>query len=376
MPSARSTEPVHGNGLDGNGAAPAATAPAASPGLARAALLAQPDELLARLVAIVAARTGYPADMLDPDLDVEADLSIDSIKRMEILAELADEIGLSDDGNLDQLEDLVEDLAKNKTLRSIVGFLVGHADRLTGGATPAPAGGGGGTPAAPVAGAAGAGSPGLAAAAAMLADPDRLLARLVEIVAARTGYPTDMLDPDLDVEADLSIDSIKRMEILAELADEIGLSDDGNLDQLEDLVEDLAKNKTLRSIVGFLVGHADRLTGGAAGPVAAPRPPRCPRLRRPPGRGAGGQLGERQRPGGPTDARGRRQRPGLDRLGDGGRRPAGQQGRRAQPISAGNIGTISGTAPIPPHCYRYTIGVKALPALDPGPARRPGHGDR
>ena len=131
-----------------------------------------------------------------------------------------------------------------------------------------------GHPAALVAGAAGAGSPGLAAAAAMLADPDRLLARLVEIVAARTGYPTDMLDPDLDVEADLSIDSIKRMEILAELADEIGLSDDGNLDQLEDLVEDLAKNKTLRSIVGFLVGHADRLTGGAAagGLPAAPVP--------------------------------------------------------------------------------------------------------
>ena len=306
-------------------AAAAAPAPDVSPGLARAAaLLAQPDELLARLVAIVAARTGYPADMLDPDLDVEADLSIDSIKRMEILAELADEIGLSDDGNLDQLEDLVEDLAKNKTLRSIVGFLVSHADRLTGGATPAPAGGAA-TPAAPAPGAAGGDSPGLAAAAAMLADPDRLLGRLVEIVAARTGYPADMLDPDLDVEADLSIDSIKRMEILAELADEIGLSDDGNLDQLEDLVEDLAKNKTLRSIVGFLVSHADRLTGGAAAPAPAPAVATAVRS----GAGAGERVGERQRRR-QRERLGPRQRPGVDRVGHRGGRAAGEQGRRAQ----------------------------------------------
>ena len=97
---------------------------------------------MARLTAIVSARTGYPEDMLGPDLDVEADLSIDSIKRLEILGELADAIGLSDDGSLDQLEDLVEELAARKTLRGIVDFLFEHADRLggeAGAATPAPA---------------------------------------------------------------------------------------------------------------------------------------------------------------------------------------------------------------------------------------------
>jgi len=76
--------------------------------------------------------------MLGPDLDVEADLSIDSIKRLEILSELADEIGLSDDGNLDALEDLVAELAARKTLRGIVGFLFEHAALLGAGETPAP----------------------------------------------------------------------------------------------------------------------------------------------------------------------------------------------------------------------------------------------
>ena len=85
---------------------------------------------------------------------------------------------------------------------------------------------------------------------------------MTAIVSARTGYPEDMLGPDLDVEADLSIDSIKRLEILGELADPIGLTDDGSLDQLEDLVEELAARKTLRGVVDFLFEHADRLTGG------------------------------------------------------------------------------------------------------------------
>ena len=62
---------------------------------------------------------------------------------------------------------------------------------------------------------------------------EELLAQLTEIVSARTGYPEDMLDPDLDVEADLSIDSIKRLEILGELSDRIGLgaaADAGEVD--------------------------------------------------------------------------------------------------------------------------------------------------
>ena len=40
---------------------------------------------------------------------------------------------------------------------------------------------------------------------------------LLEIVADKTGYPTDMLEMDMDLEADLGIDSIKRVEILGAL---------------------------------------------------------------------------------------------------------------------------------------------------------------
>ncbi len=60
--------------------------------------------------------------------------------------------------------------------------------------------------------------------------------RLVAIVRERTGYPTEMLKPGLDLEADLGIDSIKRVEILGTLRESVdgleGLSDSSIMDGL------------------------------------------------------------------------------------------------------------------------------------------------
>ena len=38
---------------------------------------------------------------------------------------------------------------------------------------------------------------------------------MLEIVAEKTGYPKDMLDLDLDLEADLGIDTVKQAEMFA-----------------------------------------------------------------------------------------------------------------------------------------------------------------
>ncbi|WP_234308497.1 type I polyketide synthase [Streptomyces sp. NRRL F-4428] len=85
------------------------------------------------------------------------------------------------------------------------------------------------------------------------------------IVHTRTGYPLDMLDPELDLEADLSIDSIKRVEIIGALADRIGLPQDPG-GSAESAVEELSRIKTLRAIVDWVVAHAP----GA--PTAEPHP--------------------------------------------------------------------------------------------------------
>jgi acyl transferase domain-containing protein/NAD(P)H-dependent flavin oxidoreductase YrpB (nitropropane dioxygenase family) len=101
------------------GAGAGAAAPAPSGPLTRA-------QILEAVLAIVSSRTGYPSDMLDADLDLEADLSIDSIKRTEILGELAERVGLAGAGGAAIDESTVEELARLKTLNAISDWIVAH----------------------------------------------------------------------------------------------------------------------------------------------------------------------------------------------------------------------------------------------------------
>ncbi|RSM75629.1 polyketide synthase [Amycolatopsis sp. WAC 01375] len=52
-------------------------------------------DVLATVIGAISERTGYPAEMIDADLDLEADLSIDSIKRTEIAGTLLAKLGLT-----------------------------------------------------------------------------------------------------------------------------------------------------------------------------------------------------------------------------------------------------------------------------------------
>ena len=51
-----------------------------------------PPGLLAALLAVVAEKTGYPVDLLRPEMALEADLGIDSVKRVEILSALEERL--------------------------------------------------------------------------------------------------------------------------------------------------------------------------------------------------------------------------------------------------------------------------------------------
>ena len=44
--------------------------------------------------------TGYPADLLDPDLDLEADLGVDTVKQAEVFAAVRGAWDLERDENL------------------------------------------------------------------------------------------------------------------------------------------------------------------------------------------------------------------------------------------------------------------------------------
>ncbi|MFI1393450.1 SDR family NAD(P)-dependent oxidoreductase [Streptomyces sp. NPDC020681] len=104
------------------------------------------------------------------------------------------------------------------------------------------------------------------AAGAPPLTPEQLLDAVLEIVHVRTGYPREMLDPTLDLEADLSVDSIKRVEIIGALADRIGLPR-GADGPAESAVEELSRLKTIGGIVDWIVTR-----DAAAEPVAATGP--------------------------------------------------------------------------------------------------------
>ena len=68
------------------------------------------------LLAIVSEKTGYPAEMLELEMDMEADLGIDSIKRVEILGALQDAHPELPDVETDALAEL-------RTLAQVLGYV-------------------------------------------------------------------------------------------------------------------------------------------------------------------------------------------------------------------------------------------------------------
>ncbi|MGH3824018.1 MAG: SDR family NAD(P)-dependent oxidoreductase [Pseudonocardiaceae bacterium] len=98
--------------------------------------------------------------------------------------------------------------------------------------------------------------------------PEAVLAMVRALVSERTGYPIDMLEADLDLEADLSIDSIKRTELTGLLTDRLALA--RTIGALDDSVTDeLARIRTLRGIVDWIINRTSTSRPATAA-VAAP----------------------------------------------------------------------------------------------------------
>jgi acyl carrier protein len=151
-------------------AAPVAQAPAA-PSV----------DLQAILLDVVAEKTGYPAEMLNMEMQLEGDLGIDSIKRVEILSAMQEKAP-----GLPEVD--AGAMASLQTLGQIADYMSAQL-----GVTAAPA----------------------AAAVAPAAPSVDLQAILLDVVAEKTGYPAEMLNMEMQLEGDLGIDSIKRVEILS-----------------------------------------------------------------------------------------------------------------------------------------------------------------
>ena len=176
---------------------------------------------------IVSEKTGYPVEMLTLGMGMDADLGIDSIKRVEIMAALRARLR-------EAPEIRPEHLGALQTLEQVVAFLssgVGAGEQIA--APPA----------------ADSRNPRLEIAEALLA-----------VVAEKTGYPVEMLNLGMGMDSDLGIDSIKRVEIMAAMRGKLPGSP-------EIKPEHLGSLQTLEQVVTFLANGAPTPSGA---PSAAP----------------------------------------------------------------------------------------------------------
>jgi acyl transferase domain-containing protein/NAD(P)-dependent dehydrogenase (short-subunit alcohol dehydrogenase family)/acyl carrier protein len=196
----------------------------------------------ARLLEVVSQLTGYPVEMLALDMDIEADLGIDSIKRVEILATLEEK--------MPGLPPIPPDtLGTLKTLGQIATVLMQQRNGDSNSKVSISS-----------------------ASSHTVHQPEQydVEAGLLEVVSRLTGYPVEMLALDMDIEADLGIDSIKRVEILATLEEK--------MPGLPPIPPDtLGTLKTLGQISHFLKKKdATKLTAGqntSRQPQTPPLPP-------------------------------------------------------------------------------------------------------
>ena len=223
------------------GGAPQQATPAAAPTQAAVSTpqhSAPAVDLLPLMMDVVSQKTGYPTEMLEMSMELEADLGIDSIKRVEILSSMQERVPSLPEVDTNTMAALV-------TLEEIVNYM---QSLLTGAPEPSPAQH---TPPAVT-------QP--APAAQAPAPAQDLMPIMLDVVSEKTGYPTEMLEMSMELEADLGIDSIKRVEILSSVQEQVPSMPEVDTNTMASLV-------TLQEIVDYMQG----LLGKPEALVASPQ---------------------------------------------------------------------------------------------------------
>ncbi|MFA6029319.1 MAG: SDR family NAD(P)-dependent oxidoreductase [Elusimicrobiota bacterium] len=219
------------------------------------------EDIRRTVLAIVSEKTGYPAEMLEPDLDMEADLGIDTVKQAELIGVIRERYGIPRKENLS--------LKDYPTLNHVVRFVLESTGGASHSAAPAPQSEAVSfKPELPSAGPSAEGTAReergqRAAAPAPTAAPApriaagneaAVLSDVVAIVSEKTGYPAEMLEADLDMEADLGIDTVKQAELLGIIREKYGIPRKENLS--------LKDYPTLRHVARFVVDSAGLPSSG------------------------------------------------------------------------------------------------------------------
>ena len=196
------------------------------------------------LLDVVADKTGYPKEILTVDMDLELDLGIDSIKRVEIFSAINDE-----NPGLPEVDPAV--MAEIKTLGDVIDFIEKNVPATSEASL---------SMAAPSVAEPVAATPSDAQTVSNNVDFTEML---LDVVADKTGYPKEILTVDMDLELDLGIDSIKRVEIFSAINDE-----NPGLPEVDPAA--MAEIKTLGDVIAFIERSFGQVNGSVIEPLATP----------------------------------------------------------------------------------------------------------
>ncbi|HEY9061759.1 MAG TPA: SDR family NAD(P)-dependent oxidoreductase [Pseudobacteroides sp.] len=155
--------------------------------------------------------TLYPVELLDKEMDMEADLGIDTVKQVTIFSIIRDRFEINENSS--------ENISQYNTIGAVIEFvkrnIKNSVDRRV---------------------------------QQVIKTDKNIGVQVLELISEITQYPVEMLEDDMELEADLGIDTIKQATIFSELSQKFNLGADIKLNPSE--------LKTIKDITNIVESYA------------------------------------------------------------------------------------------------------------------------
>ncbi|PYG85774.1 malonyl CoA-acyl carrier protein transacylase [Ruminiclostridium sufflavum DSM 19573] len=185
------------------------------------------DDVKSEVVKVISEISKYPTDMLDLDMEMEADLGIDTVKQATIISILWERFALNrEEGQgiagyptIGQVVDLIYSKIPDSPVQT------GRQDKQKG---------------------------------SEAVSWDKVQTEVLEVISEISKYPVDMLDINMEMEADLGIDTVKQATVITRLSERYDILKEewpqvSELLKIESIISTLLNiiNKRLSEDAGF-----------------------------------------------------------------------------------------------------------------------------
>ncbi len=183
------------------------------------------------IIDLISEKTGYPSDMIEPDMNLEEDLGIDTVKQAELFGIFRTQYDLPREEGV-RIQDY-------STVNKIAAYL---ASKITSPiAKPSEAQTSVAQPSAEVKG---------EQVVSLEGKKDEIIHEVLSLIAEKTGYPADMIESDMELEEDLGIDTVKQAEMLGIIRSKWNLPREEGI-QIQDY-------STVNKIADYILSRIDK----------------------------------------------------------------------------------------------------------------------